>query len=324
MTPGHDLLDGFGISVTFDGSQVVLGVRGEVDLVTAPELAAVLDAVIGRGHPTVVLDLAALDFMDASGLSVIASGASSLHPSGGELVIRSVPAQVTRILGITGLTSVVHFKPALEQSEPGPELLGSEQSARPPDRPSSAAAGDLARRLRRVTAVPADHDVVDGALRLVVALARATVEGADGVSVSLERHGRLTTVAATDQTVSDMDAAQYASGEGPCVSASAEGHRFHAESLDEENRWPTFIPQARELGINAIVSSPLTAQDRPVGALNIYSRTRAAFSEKEQKLAAIFATEASTILGDAGIDVSEDQLSAGAGRAGGETDHRSG
>jgi anti-anti-sigma factor len=310
MTPDHDPLDGFGISVIFDGGRVVLGVRGEVDIVTAPELAAILGAVIGRGHLAVVLDLAALDFMDASGLGVIASGASSLDSVGGELAICSAPAQVTRILEITGLTSVVHFEPALERSAPGPELVSSEQSARAPDRPLTAAAGDLAGHLRRVAAVPADHDVVDGALRLVVALAQATVEGADGVSVSLQRHGRLTTVAATDQTVLDMDADQYASGEGPCVSASAEGRGFHVESLDEENRWPTFIPQAQKLGINAIVSSPLTAQDRPVGALNIYSRTRAAFSEKEQRLAAVFAAEASIILGDAVIDVSEDQLSA--------------
>jgi anti-anti-sigma factor len=310
MMPGHDRLDGFGISVTFDGGRVVLGVRGEVDILTAPELAAVLGAVIGRGHTAVVLDLAALDFMDASGLGVIASGASSLDSLGGELAIRSASAQVTRILDITGLTSVLQFEAALERSAPGHELVGSEQSARAPDRPPTAAAGDLARHLRRVTAVPADHDVVDAALRLVVALAQTTVEGADGVSVSLQRHGRLTTVAATDQTVSDMDADQYASGEGPCVSASAEGRWFHVESLDEENRWPTFIPQARKLGINAIFSSPLTVQDRPVGALNIYSRTRAAFSEKEQRMAAVFATEASIILGGAGIDVSEDQLSA--------------
>ena len=42
---------------------------------------------------------------------------------------------------------------------------------------------------RRVTALPADPDVVDGALRLVVELARSFVGGADGVSVSLLRNG---------------------------------------------------------------------------------------------------------------------------------------
>ena len=58
------------------------------------------------------------------------------------------------------------------------------------------------------------------ALRLAVE--RATVGGADGVSVSLRRHG-LAPVAASDQTISDMDANQYATGEGgPCVDASVD------------------------------------------------------------------------------------------------------
>jgi signal transduction protein with GAF and PtsI domain len=116
-------------------------------------------------------------------------------------------------------------------------------------------------------------------------------------------------VAATDQTILDMDANQYATGEGPCVDASVEGRWFHVESLEQETRWPDFIPKARALGINAILSSPLLAAERPVGALNIYSRTQSAFSEKEQELAAIFATEASIILRDAGADVPDDQLS---------------
>jgi len=39
--------------------------------------------------------------------------------------------------------------------------------------------------------MPADPDVVDGALRLVVDLARSCVDGADGVSVSLVHNGVL-------------------------------------------------------------------------------------------------------------------------------------
>jgi GAF domain-containing protein len=45
------------------------------------------------------------------------------------------------------------------------------------------------------------------------------------------------------------------------------------------------VPRAKKLGANAILSSPLMARNQPVGALNIYSRTRAAFAAKEQELA---------------------------------------
>ncbi|MHB1487790.1 MAG: anti-sigma factor antagonist [Acidimicrobiales bacterium] len=295
---------GFGVTVDFAGNQVVLGVRGDVDLLSAPDLAAFLDVIIDRGHASVVLDLSDLDFMDASGLRVIAAGVRRLGSLRGELAIRSAPALVTRILEITGLAEVVRF----EQPEPAGDHLGPEQSGRIPGVPVKVGAANLAQHLRQVTAVPADEDVVDGALRLVVALAKATVTGADGVSVSLHRHGRLSTVAASDQTILDMDADQYATGEGPCVDASIEGRWFHAESLDDEARWPAFTPRAQKLGINAILSSPLLVRDQPVGALNIYSRTAGAFAAQQQELASIFATEASVILTAAGAAVTDAQL----------------
>jgi hypothetical protein len=106
-----------------------------------------------------------------------------------------------------------------------------------------------------------------------------------------------------------MDASQYATGEGPCVDASVNGRWFHAESLDSETRWPAFTPRAQALGINAILSSPLLAEDRPVGALNIYSRTAMAFAPKDQELASVFAAQASLILTTAGVDVTDEQLS---------------
>lgn len=293
-------LPGFDVHVAFVGGRAVLGVRGEVDILTAPRVGALVDAVIDQGYQFVVLDLAALDFMDASGLRVIVRATQRLNPAGGEFAIRSPSRMVRRMLDITGLTAVVRVE------DPGPAHtgLGREQGV---ELATSTAPGGSTPRLGTVTALPADNDVIAGALRMAVALARATVGGADGVSVSLRRDGRLATVAASDQTISDMDVGQYATGQGPCVDASVEGRGFHVESLDTETRWPAFTPRAQALGINAILSSPLLARDKPVGALNIYSRTAAAFTPADQRLASAFAAEVSTILRDAGMDLAHDQ-----------------
>jgi GAF domain-containing protein len=189
-----------------------------------------------------------------------------------------------------------------------PSELAGEGPALPG--PGAAAdSADLARDLLRVAAIPANADVLDAALRLVVALARVTVGGADGVSVSLRRHGQLTTVAASDETVSGMDRDQYATGEGPCVSAATEGHWFHVESLDDERRWPAFIPRARQRGINSIISTPLLTRTRPVGALNIYSVHARAFAAPELELSSLFAAQASDLLVSAAVDVSVEELS---------------
>jgi anti-anti-sigma factor len=305
VTAPKSLLGQFAVTVGFENARAVLAVRGEVDRVNASELGAILDAVIER-HRSVVLDLAELDFMNGWGLGVIAARASRLRRSGGTLTIRSPSAMVLRMLDATGLAELV----PLENPDPPRRHLDAEQPSEIAEALLGTEPDRLPPHVGKITAIPADTDVVDGALRLVVALARATVGGADGVSVSLRRHGRLATVAASDQTISDMDASQYATGEGPCIDASVDGRWFHAESLDTETRWPAFTPRAQALGINAILSSPLLAEDRPVGALNIYSRTSMAFAPKDQELASVFAAEASLVLTSAGVDVTDEQLSA--------------
>jgi GAF domain-containing protein len=135
-------------------------------------------------------------------------------------------------------------------------------------------------------------------------MARATVGGADGVSVALTRHGQLTTVATSDEVIAQMDRDQYATGEGPCMSAAEDGRSFHVESVDEEVRWPRFIPRARHHGIASILSSPLMVAERPVGSLNIYSNAERAFGLHDQELAALFASEASAILAEADVETS--------------------
>jgi anti-anti-sigma factor len=304
VTTAKDSVGEFEVTVGFQGEQALLGVRGELDVLTAPVLGAFFDAVIASGFLSVVVDFAELDFADLAGLRVVASAASRVVASGGGLTIRSPSTMVAKILDITHLNQLVR----LESPSQPHERLGPEQSWLAPESVLRSEPPHAIHDLRKVSSIPADNDVVDGALRLVVALARATVGGADGVSVSLRRRGRLVTVAASDQTISDMDANQYATGERPCVDASVEGRWFHAASLDDEARWPTFTPRAKALGINAILSSPLLTEDRPVGALNIYSRNAATFTPKDQELAAMFATEASVILTSAGVDVSDDQL----------------
>jgi len=268
-------------------------------------LSAIVDTAIERGHVRVVLELAEMTFIDSAGLSAVSAIADRIASSGGELTVRPAPPQVAGVLRVSELAEVVRFE---DVAPIVVGYLGPEQSGEEPGGPVKVDSAAVAPRLRQVLAIPADHDVVDGALRLVVSLTRATVEGADGVSVSLQRHGRLNTVAASDKTISAMDADQYATGEGPCVDASVQGHWFHVESLEQETRWPAFTPRALQLGIRSILSNPILVEERPIGALNIYSRTRAAFTTKEQELASIFATEASTILQEAGADVSDDQL----------------
>jgi anti-anti-sigma factor len=284
------------------GDEAVLAVQGEVNPRTATVLTSELEKSIVRGNRLIVLDLGEVKFIDGSGLAAITKAAEGLALIGGVLTVRSAPPAVRRLLEITGVAS-------LRVDEAKPEVRGLEELIG-----AGSMSVHTAEESHHLVSAPTvsfqtSDQLLDRTLRLVVALAHAAVGGADGVSVSLQRRGRLATVAATDQTISDMDANQYATGEGPCIDASVEGRRFYAESLHLETRWPSFTPRALTLGINAILSSPLLVQDRSVGALNIYSRTASAFGPGDQDLAAIFASEASTVLTDVGLDEAGDMVS---------------
>jgi anti-anti-sigma factor len=287
----------FTIGLAFSAARVVVVVRGELDSLTAPELGTVLAGIADRGYRSVVLDLAECDFVDPAGLRVITENAEQLALWGRTLKVRSSSGVVRRLLELVGPTGMTLLE------GPGAVRAASVDLRRSVDAGRLAAAatslGAATPMLGAPTLGSVDVGSVDAALRLVVALARALVGGADGASVSLRRHDRLATVAASDDTVLAMDADQYATGQGPCVDASTLGQRFHTDSLDSETRWPAFTPQAQALGINAIVSSPLLVAARPVGALNIYSRTANAFSSQDQDLASLFAAEASTVLSGA-------------------------
>jgi anti-anti-sigma factor len=287
----------FGITTSFEGLDAVVALRGRIGDGAAFELGVSLDAAIDRHPLSIVLDLTDLDFIGPAATMAVAHAQKRLTDMGTQLTVRSPSELINRLLD------------EISRSEnKGLADRSARQAGGMPFALTGIKLESPAMEWRGIMAMPTDPEVVDGALRLVVELARALVDGADGVSISLQRHGRLSTVAASDQTIMEMDADQYATGEGPCVDASLQGHRFYAESLQNEERWPNFTPQALGLGIRAILSSPLLAFRTPVGALNIYSRATEAFDVQAQAAAGVFAQKASVILSDAGAAVTDTQL----------------
>ena len=275
------------LGVEFLADSVVVAVAGELDPRTAGVFAGALHAMVDAGHRDLVVDVGGVSFTDAAGLGAFAGVLRRLRPLGGTISLRSASAMLRRVFDITGMSDLVVFVEA-DPSNGGETDLAASGSGAP---------------LRSSTRV------VDAALRLITAVAASTVENADGVSVTLERHGRLLTVAASDDAVKEMDRHQYDTGEGPCLSAKAEGRWFYIESLAEEDRWPEFVPLALEQGIHSILSSPLMTKDRPQGALNIYSSQEHAFSTRDQELAALFSAQASESLTTAGPDETDEEVS---------------
>jgi anti-anti-sigma regulatory factor len=293
---------GFELTTGFEGRSVLLALHGRLENLAALDLWAGLERFIDL-RQAVVLELSELDFIGAAGLLALANAERNFAEAGVEFSLRTPARLVQRLLGAMGRTEIDRLDQALVS-------VGDLSSARlrASNRPFGSPDPELSTGLGRVAAVPADPDVVDGVLRLVVELARVSVSGADGVSVSLFRDGELLAIAATDEIFMRMDADQCATGEGPSVDASLYGSSLHAEALVTDARWPSFTSRARDLGIMAILALPLLALEEPIGALTVYSRTASIFAIGAERTARGFATQASMILRDADVGVADARL----------------
>jgi anti-anti-sigma factor len=303
-----NLSDSFRLDVDSVGDRAVVAVSGALDAHAAVLFAGVLDAVVDAGSRSLVVDAGGVTFLEAAGLGVLVRVSRRLRDSGGLFTLRSPSDVVRRALDAAGISEVVDAVSEAQDphaTDVRDDAGRSGSAAREPD--PAVWGSNVGPRSSTAT--------VDAALRLVTALAETTVDNADGVSVTLERHGRLMTVAASDDAVILMDRHQYDTGEGPCLAAKAEGRWFYIESLADETRWPNFVPLALEQGIRSILSSPLMTKERPQGALNIYSSTENAFGTRQQELAALFAEQASDILTTAAPDDTDEQINQRLARA---------
>ncbi|GAA1759196.1 STAS domain-containing protein [Luedemannella helvata] len=84
----------------------VVSVDGELDLATAPELAAAIDGQVAEGRVYVVLDLTALSFCDSAGLRVFVRYRRQLEEAGGRFVVAAPSPMVRRVLEISGLAEM--------------------------------------------------------------------------------------------------------------------------------------------------------------------------------------------------------------------------
>ncbi len=264
----------YGAAVLVGDGHVVLTVVGEIDVATIARFRTAVehavDSVLAVAAGALVVDLEGVRFLDARALAVLGDGADRLQLWGAGLSVRGIRPYLTWVFEVTGMTRILGIAP--DEDTP------------------------LISALSAAASIPAVREVLDSALQLVVTMTHAVIGASDGASITLPRGGRLRTAAASNDVVLGMDADQYSTGEGPCLDAATRGERFAIGTLANETRWPSFVPLARARGIETIMSTPLMQDDRPIGALNIYSRTAEALAENEQQWADQFAAEAARLV----------------------------
>jgi len=119
------------------------------------------------------------------------------------------------------------------------------------------------------------------------------IPGADGAGLTLMEHDRPDTVVANADFVGEIDAIQYDLGEGPSLTAVAEGRTVRSGLLSTAPAWPRFGPRSERLGVHSALSLPLLVGASVIGSLNVYARAADAFDERAEELGELFAVPAS-------------------------------
>ncbi|MGW6055381.1 STAS domain-containing protein [Streptomyces sp. NPDC055189] len=89
----------------------VLGIAGDLDYDTAPELRKAVDGLAVTAGQLLVVDLAGLAFCDSSGISALLSARSLTSERGADIALAAVPVNTARILRIVGLDQVFTIYP---------------------------------------------------------------------------------------------------------------------------------------------------------------------------------------------------------------------
>ena len=105
--------DDFSVDITADGGDVVVVVRGELDVLTAPFLWEQMEPALADVTGKLVFDFAGLGFIDSMGLGVLVRAQSRLRGEqpDRQVVIRHPNAHARKVFEITGLDRVLDVQP---------------------------------------------------------------------------------------------------------------------------------------------------------------------------------------------------------------------
>lgn len=116
------------------GGHAVVAMHGELDPADVPAVASHLIAAVAACGPSVIVDLAGLEFIDCCGLGVLMRVQKWTRDNGGDVLLAAPQQHVRRLLRLTGLNGVFSVYSSAEQAASGAKLT-QRVSAGAPCRP---------------------------------------------------------------------------------------------------------------------------------------------------------------------------------------------
>ncbi|MBB4685046.1 GAF and ANTAR domain-containing protein [Amycolatopsis jiangsuensis] len=149
---------------------------------------------------------------------------------------------------------------------------------------------DLAAAMRDLTQALEQDDQEHVVFSAICAEAVRAIPDADLASITAIHKGRAETAASTDPRADQVDAAQYAIGNGPCLRAATTGEVVRLSVPAAEEAWPDFVAAAKKVGVGSYLAAPLRVDDTISGALNLFGFGDNGFRTLESHLLTVYTT----------------------------------
>jgi GAF domain-containing protein len=158
----------------------------------------------------------------------------------------------------------------------------------------------LAWTLSEIAHMLQEEEGLEATLAAIARAAVDTVPGAEdaGITTVTDRRAVIT-AAATSQLVLDVDRAQYATGQGPCLDALYDQDVVRFPDVSSDTRWPAFSEAVGRLPVASMLAFQLYVAGEDLGALNLYSSAPRAFDDQSESVGFLFARHASVAFAEA-------------------------
>jgi anti-anti-sigma factor len=137
--PATDGVLGLSLSARTERGYVIAALSGELDIASAPALREQLLGLLTPAASRLIIDLSAVSYADASGLTVLVGTARRAGLLGGYLRPAAPSPEVARVLSLTGLDQHLDIFPTVDAAITSPPRSEHPHDARAGERTRSTA-----------------------------------------------------------------------------------------------------------------------------------------------------------------------------------------
>lgn len=137
---------------------------------------------------------------------------------------------------------------------------------------------------------------IGSSLAELTATAVSLIDRVDCADVLMISGGTFESISATRPVARELDQVQQQTGAGPCLDAADRDVMVRCSDLANDDRWPEYAEHAQAVGVFSVMSFRLFTQGSDSGALNLLGFRPRTFTDEEEALGAMLATQAALLI----------------------------